>query len=319
MKYLFYLLHLLIPAVIAVEIFLYAVSIQFRESALQNLNALASIQKSRLEEMLGSEYQRIEGITSRTALRNYLKHFLKGDDSLKANGMRRILEDARRPLHDVSEIFILDPQGQIVVSTRESAGEVSPVSARIFSEAKKRTMVVPLETKKAAEGGVSEKSLQLLLMGPFFQGNELIGVAGLVTDDSVVTRITSDYSGLGHTGETLIARRNKQGDAEFVSHLREPEHPAAGVNVPMHRLNDPMIQALMRYEGLLTLAKDYRGQPVFAAVRYLQEEDWGVVVKIDQKEVLRPVRELRFLAYICLTLVMCLWSLMGRMLWFREG
>lgn len=316
-RYFFYLLHLLIPAVIAVEIFLSTLSSQFRETTLEHLNALASIQKSRLEEMISFEYQRVESITSRTTLRNYLTDFLKNGNLDHTNGIKRILDDAMRPFTDVSEIFVLDPQGQLIVSTNAREDQSSPVSARIFSEAKKRTMVVPYEVKTAQAGGEGgEKTLQLLLTGPFFLEGQLIGVAGLLTDDSVVTRIANDYSGLGETGETVIARLNKQGDAEFISHHRDFQHPEAGVNIPMHRINAPIIQALMRYEGLLTRATDYRGKAVFAAVRYLQEEDWGVVVKIDRDEVLRPVRQLRFLGYACLAGVMLVWSLCGK-LWLK--
>ena len=107
--------------------------------------------------------------------------------------------------------------------------------------------------------------------------------------------IMTDYAGLGQTGETLLAERNEAGDAEFIL-PRRFEYSETETAVDQKRLDIPITQALLKNENIFVDSVDYRGVPVLAATRYIEAEDWGLVVKIDQQEAFGPVRDLRNLS-----------------------
>jgi len=64
--------------------------------------------------------------------------------------------------------------------------------------------------------------------------------------------------------------------------------------IPPERTDTPALRAVNGVETVMRDgARDYRGEPVWAATRTLEEFDWGVVVKIDRAEERRPIVELR--------------------------
>ena len=292
-----YALQLIVPVLLVCEVFLHQLEIKQIETALQNLNAIASIQKARLQEMVYANYQRILGLTSQTILKQNLTAFLQGGDASALVAMKNILKDTQQPFVDVQEIFILDQSGKLFVSTNDANEGLSPIDQRTFKNGHDRLTLTPYEAK----------AIKLVLMGPIFDGESQLGVAGMIIDNRTLVRIVEDYSGLGQTGETVVVRKNEQGEAEFLLSSRDRTHPENMANVPQYQLGRAVTQALFRYEGLLRHTMDYRGQPVFAATRFLLEEEWGIVVKIDQTEVLRPIAQLRWFAYILLTAVVLFW------------
>ncbi|MBW2334747.1 MAG: hypothetical protein JRF06_06565 [Deltaproteobacteria bacterium] len=75
--------------------------------------------------------------------------------------------------------------------------------------------------------------------------------------------------------------------------MRFDADAALNRKVSKEALELPINQALLKNEHLFTDSIDYRGQPVLAATRYIEEADWGLVVKIDKQEAFAPVTNLR--------------------------
>ena len=103
-------------------------------------------------------------------------------------------------------------------------------------------------------------------------------------DNKHVFRVFNDYSGLGDTGEAMVAMR--RGDDV---HLRCPAalQPGCGLQVPgavrWQRQATAMQNAVQGQRGYGE-AIDYRGKPVIAVWSYLPSYRWGMVVKQDVDE-----------------------------------
>lgn len=318
-KFIGYALYLIIPALLISEVFLYQVEKQHVAIALTNLDAQAAIQKARIEDMIEGYYQRILSITSREVLRRSLVDFWEYGDIAQLVVMKKFLPNVKQPFSDFKEIFIFDREGNAVTSTEESIKMgVIPVNQHVLSEGQQRLTVTFFEPTASSESESKSKSrlMKLLLMGPIFFNGERIGGVAIVANNTTLARIAGDYSGLGETGETRIAKKNQRGDAEVIVGSRFSDHPQAMANIPQHQLDNPMTQALFRYEGLLTNTVNYRGHTVFAATRFIPEEEWGITVEMDKKEVLKPVMELRRLAYSLLGIVFMFWLTTG-FLWIK--
>jgi PAS domain S-box-containing protein len=57
---------------------------------------------------------------------------------------------------------------------------------------------------------------------------------------------------------------------------------------------------------LLTDAKDYRHVPVLAATRYIANEGWGIVVKMDKAEAFAPLARMKVQFFVILVTAVCL-------------
>lgn len=96
--------------------------------------------------------------------------------------------------------------------------------------------------------------------------------------------VTTDYTGLGQTGETIIAALDGTGG---VDPLNEPCHLVpATFQLTVTDQNDPAAHVLRerRQEIFSDDAIDYRGEEIWAATRFLPDLELGLVVKFDANE-----------------------------------
>lgn len=302
-RFLIYASCLIIPAVVFTEMTLNNTKKIYLENVLKGLDTLASIQKFRVQEMIYGNYQRVLGVTSRTALRKDLYSYIKMGDAAKLPSIKKILADAQKPFLDIEEIFIYDSEGHVIVSTGVSGDFKGSLNAGVLKKIKDRLSIWPYQ--------VSQNSVELLLTGPILYNDKPIAFLGIIVDDKSIRRIAEDVSGLGESGETVLSKKNERGDAELMHPRRHASYLQSMADIPQNQIEVAMIQALLRYEGTLSNATDYRGEPVFAATRYIVEEDWGIVVKMDQKEVLGPIVQVRHSAYKLLFIVLIFWLIVG--------
>ena len=86
------------------------------------------------------------------------------------------------------------------------------------------------------------------------------------------------------SAETVLMRREGE-DIVFLSPLRHNPAPPLTFKRPANVMGFAALAAVEGHEGFGAFV-DYRNEPVFAAVARLDRAPWGIVVKIDQREVL---------------------------------
>ena len=132
------------------------------------------------------------------------------------------------------------------------------------------------------------------LAAPVFHRRRLVGVVLLQANNREITRVVNDYTGLGRTGETVVARL-KGREAIFVVPPRHDPRAAFKRHMPIEgRDAVPILQAVQGRRGM-GVQPDYRGVSTLATWRYLPVLHWGIVVKIDVSEALAPIGRLRLL------------------------
>jgi len=134
---------------------------------------------------------------------------------------------------------------------------------------------------------------KMLITAPIkdFNGT-FAGVISLELNIQYIYDFIQDTTGLGNTGETLIAKRI--GDkALFLNPLRHDKHAALNRNVIFGDKNAIPMQKALSHEVGKGLSIDYRGENVIAAWQYIPTLNWGLVSKIDVSEAFAPVYELK--------------------------
>ncbi|MFH1150855.1 MAG: sensor histidine kinase [Actinomycetota bacterium] len=250
-----------------------------------HLETVASIQKRRAEGILKNDRERLALLRSRRMLKKDLELLEQTGDATYLSGISGSLQDAMDAVRSFHGIQVYDHDGTLVAS----AGETAPgLPAGLLDRAGKDSVVDVFYLDDKGQLGH-------YLAGPLILDGELLGT--VVVEDGVDDYISlvSDYSGLGETGETVLGFENDKGQAVFITPLRFDTDAALTRVIETGKRNVAIISALARKEGFRTDAVDYRGVPIVASTRYIEDPGWGLVVKQNASEALGPANRLGLL------------------------
>jgi signal transduction histidine kinase len=282
------LLIALVPLVVVSVVSFMVTRHSMTHQFLNQLDSLATVQASRVETVVEQQKERLSLLTSRTALRNNLKAFNQTQDEQTRAQISQILQDARSSVATFKDIHVLNPQGIVVASTNPSRIGADLSDEEIFTRGRSAGVVDIFFKDKSG-------SLMQYLAGPLKLDDELLGVIAVESDPKYLLKITTDYTGLGKTGETVLAMRDSKGNPVFITPLRFDRKAALRQIVPEEKDNMPIIESFSGINTLMENAVDYRGEPVLAATRYIIDPGWGLVTKIDRSEAFDPVNILGIL------------------------
>lgn len=275
-----------ISLILVVSFITYEAQKQVTKEILSKLDATASIQKERINENTARNLERLSSVSSRTQLRLNLDRYVKESRPEDQQAMNKILQDAKSAISVFRVINIMDLDGTVVASTNEVNLGKNYANEEFFIKGQKENDVRILFKDQA-------QNLLRYLTGPLVLEGRTIGVVTIEIVPSALLATTSDYSGLGSTGETVIAKKDEQGNALFIAPTRHDPNAALNRRVSKEQTQVATIAAITGKEGTFTDAVDYRGVPVLSATRYLESLDRGIVVKIDKSEAFAPIKRLR--------------------------
>lgn len=260
----------------------------FVEALGHKLEALASGQKSNVLHVFNAWQDQVNLVRSRTSLKEVFIQYNASFDRRLLDRMKLILNDTLEADHDISYIELIDLKGDRVISvgTMPKPGFKPPeVSHGMDRAPQLRQLWLDNEHK-----------LFGLMTAPFVLNHKPVGTINTVFDARELIEITGNYDGLGKTGETLVAVREQDGSARFLTPIRHDKNRDLARKVNADRPEVPITQALLKHDVIMISPEtvDYRDVPVLAATRYIPELDWGLVAKIDRKEALAPVNNLLY-------------------------
>jgi len=142
----------------------------------------------------------------------------------------------------------------------------------------------------------------VFIVTPVLYQGRLLGSIALQMDLDRLTQVAVDTTGLGFTGETVLAQRDGD-EVLYVGPLRRVADAAFRHRQPLSVAAAPMQAALAGGHGH-GLTRDYAGVDILAVWRHLPALNWGMVVKIDVAEALAPAHALRSQTLAMLVLVL---------------
>ena len=200
---------------------------------------------------------------------------------------------------DYDDAFLIEADGEMVFALHRQ--DLQGVNLR--SPAQRDTEFAKAFDRAATLIDVDMSAFEILtasgqavkyIAAPVFHRRRLVGVVLLQANNREITRVVNDYTGLGQTGETVVARL-KGREAIFVVPPRHDPQTALKHHMPIEgRDAVPILQAVQGRRGV-GVEPDYRGVKALATWRYLPVLNWGIVVKIDVSEALAPIGRLRLL------------------------
>ena len=223
------------------------------------------------------------------------------------------LEELCRRLHFAGATFV-DNRGNTILSVGRTFGDAAHFG-QIAEEVLRANDIVFRDLHLAENSDVIHLGLNLPLRAT--PGSRPFGalLVGIDPADHLYPMLQR-WPVPSRSAETVLVRRDGD-DVLFLSDLRGRPNTALRMRVSISHGDLPAVQAFRGAQGAVEGA-DYRGIPVFAAVRAVPDTPWFLVSKLDAAEVEAPIQR-RALLLIAATLSLILVAGAGIFfLWRRQ-
>ena len=274
-----------VPILIFSGIFSYHIAEQqIKLDVLIELDTIASIEKSRISEAIDRNYERLDGITSRTQLRMSLSDYLDSPNIQDQEKINKILIDAKFSIPDITEIHYVDLDGKVLFSTEDKYVGKDFLNSPIFIDSQDKNTVHVISD--------DHNDWVLYISGPLSLNDEILGIILVETTLNLFKKIAQETVLFHTSGEIIIAIKDDKGDARIITPLRYADN--SKLIIPKENIDDQITRSLMQNPSAVTESVDYRGEPVFSATRYIENADWGITIILDKQEVLLSLLKIQF-------------------------
>ncbi len=259
-----------------------------------NLENAAQSRANHIVTYFDQNIEKIKLITSRTQLRKDIENYLANSSAGVRAEIVRKLNDSKGSIEEIENICFIDTAGIVEACSDGSlAGE---------DYSKEEFFIKGLKVE-GAYFFKHESHEDIIVSAPIYQNEKLMGAIITFEDFEELGAIVKDRTGLGETGEVLVAFRDKNGNYVYPIPRKFDTSLNKGV------IGEPMKNALEGKSVFFENVFDYRNEPVIAATRYISEVKLGVVAKIDRKEVILPIqyRFLRISGFIIFVIFISVW------------
>jgi signal transduction histidine kinase len=274
------------------------------------LNSIADLKKDKIETFFNERQRDIRSAQSfyniKTNLPVLIQLRQKGADVSRTKNfidLERQLQEFQKS-YGYLNVILTDTRGAVVY-TSNAAENLRPGRAvsyiDYFQNAKKGIYFTDV-----FKNALFDDRLEMMVAGPMhdFQNN-FIGVIVIEFSMEPVFKFISDTTGLGETGEVVIARKEAN-TVVFLNPLKHDPEAALETKVTLSARMAYPAQRAVQGENASGIALDYNNDEVLAAWRYIPLLRWGLVTKIDAKEAFAPAAQLmRFLvvAIFCILFI----------------
>lgn len=253
-----------------------------REQAADRLAGIAAVQEEQVNAYASSNLESLALVASRTQLRLSFAAELDQPGAENVALMQRILGDAVASSAVAQRIELVDPDGRVIASSdgTEVGADRSGEPAFVFG----------LDGPDLAQVVQRDGERFGLHSRPVALDGEQLGVVLIEASLDPLDQLMTDYTGLGESGESILASGFDQESVQLLGNVRFPLEVANDTIVD----DELLVGALAGVEGDVSDQVDYRGASVLAVAHNGDAvPGWALAVKIDRAEALADADRLR--------------------------
>lgn len=250
------------------------------QSVIDRLGAVASLKEDALSRWVNDQRRNLVLVAWLPDIQTQAALLLDGlqpadnqEDAFAA--LATALTSILATMPDAQELFILDMNGTIVVSTNESHLGYSQGDATYFIQGRSNTYVQGFHTSPFS--GKPSMSVATPLFDP---SRRRIGVLAAYLNLGRVERILQTRSGLGQTGESYLV----DGSGNVVTAPIFWQSGEAGAG----RIGSAGIEAAVLGQEGASQYRNYQGVPVVGVYRWLADREVALLAEMSRAEAFAP-------------------------------
>lgn len=270
-----------IPMIIVVGVATFRVLRTTEKSATDLLTAVVNLKKNAIDTWVGYLDANVQERANLFTENNSVIELLTGESSAQTS--EQLYSDTFYQLEtifsesgDFQEYLLLDPQGNVVLSTNPSHSSINIGQEPIFADLINDQVVHKITKIDDLGGNI------LLITAPILnQARELTGYLAGAANFERLTQIMREGDALGETGEVYLI-------ASDLTLLTDPEFHQHQ-NVEAKIFNTGTLDAVLGYQTGNASYKNHAGVNVFAAYRWMDDLGIAIIAEQSRSEVLLPV------------------------------
>ncbi len=260
----------------------------------EHLRTTAHSRAHHIETFLEEHKEGTAIIANSALIENMLKATVSNNpDSAKLIEQTSLeLEQFAKADRQLYEIFVISPEGRIIVSTNENNIGLDKSTDAYFLGAKTGVYIKDAYYSKTAQ------KYSIAVSAPVLDREtaEFLGIIVTRVRLEELDNITTDSTGLGQTGETYLVNK----DRYMITHSRFTEGAFLAQKVDTENVKDCFTSELRGlkhdWHEEVQIFLDYRGIRVLGTHAFIPEMKWGLLAEIDAKEALAPLARIKYFA-----------------------
>jgi signal transduction histidine kinase len=282
-----YFLTITAVAVLVVSFFHYRTAKDARLQEVYNhMVSLSEAKKLRMQGIIKLRKEQIIMLQLREQMIGNLDIYQSTKSTARLLALTNTLKNINAKIPSFQDIYLVSMDGVVQVSTSEAMQGTDLSEHESFKHALKGELCLHDFFFD------SDSRLYINMGGVLKQGDKKVGILIIKSKADDILTLVNDYTGLGDTGETVLAKK-LNGKIFFMTSTRFHNIKNDSLLLDSN-VSVPMKLALAGKEQLFTNGLDYRKQPVIASTKYLKEVGWGMVTKIDRSEALGPLNTILY-------------------------
>ncbi len=261
---------------------------QFRAAVEQELSAIADL---KVDELAQYRKERLEDAVvffNNTAFSGLVRRFFDHPEDADAQQQIQEWTDKLMATDQYDLVRLLDAQGVTRLSSPAGAPPMSSVVLQRLPEILRSGQVAFQDFHRNEH----DQRVYLDILIPFLDGPDgrrPLGVFYLrIVPEKHLYPFIQRWPVPSETAETLLVRRDGS-DVLFLNELKFQTNTALNLRISLDNTNVPAVKAVLGQEGIVE-GRDYRGDPVLAALRAVPDSPWFLVARMDTAEVFAPMR-----------------------------
>ncbi len=290
---------------------------------LDSLSSLADKKSDQIDDYINERLNDCQLLAKSAAVLNTLESHSVGQAKISGQypADEPVYQEYFRTLFEnvgYYDLLLSDINGNVVFSIRRESDlgtnlNTGPYRDSALAEAHREAVsLLNMQITQPKPYAPSAERAAIFIVAPLFKGSKVIGSLALQMDLDKLIAVTSDTTGLGKTGETVLAQRVGD-EALYVGDLLHIPDAAFHYRVALDKAAMPMQLALSGGHNR-GISHDYAGVEMIGAWRYLPTLRWGMVVKIDSSEAFAPLYKLQKLSMVALGLLLLVSAIVALLL-----
>ncbi len=274
---------------------------QIHEEISRSLSAMADNKVERVEAFARDALKDVQVLANSSVVARAMGQLIfsqTGHLGTLGQELRRYTDDI-----NAADLFLVSSSGKILFAAKDEkivgkelheTEEEHHLLASAFERA--RTLLEPHNSDFAKDASSNEPAG--FVAAPILKNGYVLGVVALKVNQDALFRIIGNYSGLGRSGETMVAGRSFD-TVELFGPVRFPQ----GFDRTIQGDFKEAFLSALSGERNVAQIKDYRNKDVIAVWRYVPSFRWGLLVKVDVDERLSSITHLRNMGLVFLSVM----------------